>query len=205
MGRGTYESYEGVPPGLSCLSPRSGLCSLGGCPPSLTFHPLPQLQSAGASAPLGALQVCWEPQAAPRRCQAGLQAQPHCGLGEPLPWVGCPWHPLSRAPSLAAPLTLFPVPLSWPNTGCSTDGFSCPNWENQVRDMVSARGEEAWMFFLSLGPRADQAAAFPPPAWSLTAPTDMGSGHPSPDPVPPGELIGKAAWKAQPGGGGEGT
>lgn len=30
-------------------------------------------------------------------------------------------------------------------------------------------------FLLSLGPRADQAAAFPPPAWSLTAPTDMGS------------------------------
>ena len=53
MGRGTYESHEGVPPGLSCLSPRSGLCSLGGCSPSLTSHPLPQLQSAGASAPLG--------------------------------------------------------------------------------------------------------------------------------------------------------
>lgn len=74
--------------------------------------------------------------------------------------------------------------------------------ENWVRDMVSAWGEEAWMFFfLSLGPRADQAAAFPPPAWSLTAPTDMGSRHPRPDPVPPDELIGKAAWKAQPGGG----
>ena len=98
---GTYESHKRVPPGLSCLSPPSGLCGLGGCPPNLTSHLLPQLQSAGAPAPLGgALQVCWEPQADHRRCQAGLQAQLHCDLREPLPWV--PWHPLSRAPFVLA-------------------------------------------------------------------------------------------------------
>lgn len=142
---GTYESHKRVPPGLSCLSPPSGLCGLGGCPPNLTSHLLPQLQSAGAPAPLGgALQVCWEPQADHRRCQAGLQAQLHCDLREPLPWV--PWHPLSRAPFLPAPWTLFPVPLSWPHTGCSRGGFSCPNWENRARGMVSA-GVEAWRFF----------------------------------------------------------
>lgn len=51
----TYEGHERIPPGLSCLSPRSGLCSLGGCPPNLTSHPLPQLQPEGAPAHLGGL------------------------------------------------------------------------------------------------------------------------------------------------------
>ena len=138
--RATRESHLGSP----ASAPAQACVAWGDAHPTRLPTPIPSCSLQGHLLPWGTLQVCWEPQADHRRCQAGLQAQLHCDLGEPLPWV--PWHPLSRTPFLPAPLTLFPVPVSWPHTGCSRGGFSCPNWENRARGMVSA-GLEAWRFF----------------------------------------------------------
>ena len=199
-GGGTYESHKRVPPGLSCLSPRSGLCGLGGCPPNLTSHPLPQLQSAGAPAPLG------DP--AGVLGATGRSQKVPGGAAGPAPlwswWASALGALAPSKPNSLPPCTFDTVPgaselaphrvlqrrVFLPKLGKPGKGHGV-SWAGSLEVLLLSQGH--------LG--ADQATPFPPLAWALTAPADMGSGHPSPHPVPPDELIGKAAWKAQPGGG----